>query len=294
MKFILKAIECTYLILTLIGMAHAKEWRGIVPLHSTRADVERLLGKPQLDRVETAHYELGAERVMIIYITKRCEGATDGWRVPAGTVAGVWVSYPGERPKFASLKLNETKYNKVQEGDYLDVVTYRNDEEGIAYDVNEPMGSVDLVRYYPSAKDNNYLRCPAPPDPDDGIADSRKFDSYSQIHPDEEKRRLDNFATQLSSEPYARGYIIVYARRRTAARSVNGLAECAADYLVKIRGVEKGRIVMKFGGYRDRVETELWIRPNGWRAPETARGKPDIRESQARGKRKGSQTKCKL
>jgi hypothetical protein len=35
--------------------AFAKEWRGIIPLHSTRADVEKLLGPPPND--EAALYQ---------------------------------------------------------------------------------------------------------------------------------------------------------------------------------------------------------------------------------------------
>jgi hypothetical protein len=37
------------LLLAVMSEAFAKEWRGITPLKSTRADVERLLGKPNSD-----------------------------------------------------------------------------------------------------------------------------------------------------------------------------------------------------------------------------------------------------
>ena len=41
------------LLMFLVPTVGAKEWRGITPLKSTRADVERLLGKPnQLGRYE--------------------------------------------------------------------------------------------------------------------------------------------------------------------------------------------------------------------------------------------------
>src|SRR6266849_4384328 len=45
------------LLLTGAVTSLAKEWRGIVPLHSTRADVERLLGVPTIDRSDTIVYE---------------------------------------------------------------------------------------------------------------------------------------------------------------------------------------------------------------------------------------------
>ena len=46
MKYaILKLIPIFALCLYCAELVQAKEWRGIVPLKSTRADVERLLGK---------------------------------------------------------------------------------------------------------------------------------------------------------------------------------------------------------------------------------------------------------
>ena len=44
MKRILKFIALATIILSLSETSDAKEWRGIIPLHSTRADVTRLLG----------------------------------------------------------------------------------------------------------------------------------------------------------------------------------------------------------------------------------------------------------
>ena len=38
-----------------VGTANGKGWRGIIPLHSTRADVERLLGQPT---EETSKYSV--------------------------------------------------------------------------------------------------------------------------------------------------------------------------------------------------------------------------------------------
>jgi len=45
----LHVIFATWIILTMSNNCDAKAWRGIVPLKSTRADVERLLGTPTVD-----------------------------------------------------------------------------------------------------------------------------------------------------------------------------------------------------------------------------------------------------
>ena len=69
MKYtILKVIPIFALCLYCAKLVQAKEWRGIVPLKSTRADVERLLGKPN----GLGRYEFDNERAYIDY-AKGCE-----------------------------------------------------------------------------------------------------------------------------------------------------------------------------------------------------------------------------
>lgn len=292
MKAIHKTIGCLSFMLVLSVIAQAQGWRSIEPLHATRADVEQILGKPESESPTDPSYKFKDGILSVWYSSKPCEGSSGGWRVAPGTVTGFRFSYSAPQPKFAELKLDERKYKKVIEGDFLDYVTYRNDEEGVKYEIYELQGLVFSVTRYPAAKDD-YLRCPAPPpDPDDGVEYSRKFDAYSRIPSEEEKGRLDNFATQMLSEPVSRGYIIVYSGRQTDARAASQLAKCAGDYLVRVQGVDKERIVMKYGGQREEFEIELWIRPNGYRAPEEAIGKPDIKYALVEGRKRRRQRKC--
>ena len=54
------------------GNVFAKPWRGIVPLISTRADVERLLGKPN----DFGLYELNGEAASVIFRRSIRDGVT--------------------------------------------------------------------------------------------------------------------------------------------------------------------------------------------------------------------------
>jgi hypothetical protein len=73
MKYpILKLISMVALCLYCAMLVQAKEWRGIVPLKSTRADVERLLGKPN----GPGRYEFENERAYIDY-AKGCDQSRD-------------------------------------------------------------------------------------------------------------------------------------------------------------------------------------------------------------------------
>jgi hypothetical protein len=269
-KVIEMVITWMLMALIIVNPLQAEEWRGIKPLRSTRSDVERLLGLPKTAKQDTSSYEFESESVFIIYSSGQCKDKSTGWNVPRDTVISISVN-PKVKPKLDELKLDQSKYEKVIEGDYLDFVTYRNDEAGIAYEVDAPKGLVNSVRYLPTVKDN-YLRCPAlPQNPDDGIEDSRKFDNYSNIPLDEENRRLNDFATQLQvGEPDAKGYIIVYAGRQARAGEAQARADRVKDYLVRMRGLDPAHIVTIDGGYREKTTVELWIRPNGWRAPKAS------------------------
>jgi hypothetical protein len=51
----------------------AKEWRGIIPLHSTRADVLKLLGNPKHDKSDNREYfDLDNEKVIFGWIDSTC------------------------------------------------------------------------------------------------------------------------------------------------------------------------------------------------------------------------------
>ncbi len=253
--------------LAMAGLTQAKGWRGIVPLHSTRMDVERLLGSPRESRGVASTYETENERVLVFYSGEPCK--KDGeWDVPRDTVVSFTVS-PKTKLLVAGLKLDETKYKRALDYHVQGVVYYSNREEGIRIEtrlVEREDEFVDSISYEPAAKDN-YRRCPSARRLSDGDADvatppPSKFDEYSNIPFSDEKARLDNFAIYLQKEePEFKGYIIVYAGRSTRSGGAQARAKRAKDYLVKVRGIEAARIVTIDGGCRDQLEVELYVLP---------------------------------
>jgi hypothetical protein len=61
-----------FLVLVIAGSVECAGWRGILPLHSTRTDVERQLEKPLTNRPDLAVYDYEMERVSIQYSTGPC------------------------------------------------------------------------------------------------------------------------------------------------------------------------------------------------------------------------------
>jgi hypothetical protein len=135
--------------------AVGKEWRGIVPLHSTRNDVERLFGLSSYGGGYA--YEFENERVFFQYQypDNQCGRIYGQWNVPLNTVIEVTV-YPKNKILFSSLKLKISKLKETKihiSGRYR----YFNEEEGISYAVDN--GVVAQISYLPSANDK-HLGCP--------------------------------------------------------------------------------------------------------------------------------------
>jgi hypothetical protein len=92
---------------------------------------------------------------------------------------------------------------------------------------------------------------------------ARKFDEFelTEIHYGDMKARLDNLVVEaLIKEPSSRAYLILY-------RSRNGYSRFRTwqlrDYLIKLRGIQAGRVKVVYGGYRKAPMLEMWVMPEG-------------------------------
>lgn len=252
------------IMLATVTPSSAKEWRGLVPLHSTRADVERLLGSPSIDRSDITFYEFERESVSFHYAKGPCGVESSGWNVPRDTVISIWVTPRPNLLKLADLRLDESKYKKEKDTHVQYIVNYINDAEGISYEVDTSAeGMVTLIEYLPAAKDA-HLRCPTS---SEGLEHTTKFDSYSDIPFESEKKRLDSFAEQVRRYASTQAYIMVYAGRRARAGEAEARAERAKEYLVKGRGIKAGRIATIDGGHQEELTVELFLVPPGTSPP---------------------------
>src|SRR2546423_15604886 len=108
-------VASSCLAIIMVSLVHAKEWRGIVPLHSTRADVEHLLGKPKQDfEGILVSYRLPTETIDIQYAANsQCtaEWPYDSWNVPKQTVTFIRVA-PRQETYLSDLKLDLSRFTK--------------------------------------------------------------------------------------------------------------------------------------------------------------------------------------
>ena len=155
---LLKTAGGLSLILALNFVVQAKGWRGIVPLHSTRADVEQLLGTPdRKSNKPVVRYDLEKELVYIIYSREPCStGSVYGkWAVPPDTVVSIRV-IPKKALPLSELKLDAAQYKVTHVRGVPSYTYYIDDGEGVQFDVSH--GHVNSIDYFHAAEDE-HLRC---------------------------------------------------------------------------------------------------------------------------------------
>lgn len=259
----------------------AKGWRGLVPLHATRRDVEGLLGVPKTPGGST--YEPDNQYIYVEYSDGPCEkGWPYGWNVEKDTVTSIWVSVK-ENVFLADLKIDESKYQKYTEGHIQNRVHYVNYEEGIDILVDDTTIAIVKGFFYMPTTSDEKLRCP---DAKNRLPVGRKqadsfgkFDEYGDLKPTHERYRLDNAASYAVSVTDSEIYIIAYAGREAHPGEAETRASCARDYLIKEHKISAERIRAIDGGYRERRQVEIYVEPKDGDIP---LARPTLRPSKVK------------
>lgn len=263
-----RIILCLILFLLAAETLEAKEWRGIVPLHSSRTDVERLLGPPTMDRSDTIVYESAGERASIEFSRGPCTIEFSSWNVPRDIVISIWVTPQLNEMRIANLSIDQRKFKKILDEHRPQIAHYRNEEDGVEYSVAEESGKVGLVKYFPSASDQR-LRCP---EPRNRLSETIRFAQYSNISFAAERKILDRFAQQIiryTSINYAsaQAYILAYRGKGQTVSDATSRAERAKKYLVKRHQIDPDRIETVNAGYRKKPTVKLYLVPPGGDPP---------------------------
>lgn len=114
--------------------ARAATWKGLEPLVSKRADVERVLGKPSEDRLgkdAELYFDVPEDPVTVFFVTPKFIAAR---KLPArleGTVLLILVQHPSSRETPGSMKLRANlDFERQLTGP---TETYFNPKVGIYY-----------------------------------------------------------------------------------------------------------------------------------------------------------------
>lgn len=257
----MKSIIVLASLLMVMSLAFTQDvpgWRGIVPLHSTRAQLEQLVGV--LD-IRCQCYSTETESIRVEYASGPCTGELPGWNVPADTVLSLQI-YPKKPLLFSELKIQKEDFVTTVD----DTVTtyYGNGEKGLRYAVTSA-GTVASVWYGPSIKQNK-LRCAGFPPTDGGITAYRPYYEFPFATVDDVKSRLGDFGVRLLKEPQLKGYVIVYGQRSKVDR-VDRFVKSAKAYLVEELNINPNTVEASNGGYREYATVELFLIPREWPPP---------------------------
>jgi hypothetical protein len=134
----------------------------VLLLQSTRADVEKVLGKPSSGQGYLVSYKLNDGMLDLEYYPfDRCkpsDGVTSYFNVPEWTVTEI-VFRPDRQPTIASLHLKLNQLRKAQlNPDLPQLVSYVDEKKGIEYTVASD-GRLNNVRYFPGSPFDGF-RCP--------------------------------------------------------------------------------------------------------------------------------------
>lgn len=234
-------------------------WRGIVPLRSTRTQVERELGS--LDpRCEC--YKTEKEIVHVHYATAPCTGHLPGWNVPRDTVLSMTVA-PMTEPAFSDFEPNKSDFVKTTDHSFTSY--YGDGNRGIRYSVSAS-GFVTSVSYQPSVKDN-YLRCAGFPLTDGGVTAYNRYNEFFYGKLDDITSELGAFVIQLQKSPDYKGYVIIYAPYNKKIPGIEEFSNKAKDYMIDDLRTDPRAIEVIRGGYREEATVELFLIPRQWPAP---------------------------
>lgn len=150
------------------ALKNRNSWRGLVPLHSNRRDVERLLGTRSSSRQTLVTYNTDYETVVATYSDGKCDAQGSNWKVAEGTLIELVVN-PNPSFLLRELHLDSTRYERralssnPEINDAPKVWTYIDSSNGIVIRTqSDPGGESDeivvSIKYVPAKKDDR-LRC---------------------------------------------------------------------------------------------------------------------------------------
>jgi hypothetical protein len=150
---------CLWITMSATVMGQARGWRGLVPLHSTRVDVERHLGPPtEVLSKYSMFYRTVNETVIVRYANGLPCGIGERysqWRVPANTIETILVTPQNGFP-VSQLSIAQTKFEKRSGGHRPEDIYYINDQDGESIRVY--LGDVMSMTFYPGSNDA-HLSC---------------------------------------------------------------------------------------------------------------------------------------
>ena len=239
-------------------------WNNLTPLHSARADVEKLLGKPK-DNICSlgCEYETAKEKIRVLYADKKCD--EDGWNVPTDTVLRITISsLTNDSKSPADLNLDRNKFT-VDVDDILSQ-TWTDAEEGLIYSFQQEIQlKLSGISYIPK-KSDDHLRCNGfpPYSPETQYFTMMTFRFYNSTLNKKDGLYMmfayaDSFIIHTMNTKDFKGYVIVYFDSKLSLKEYKIRLNELKKHIYKIRKIPTERITVIEGGLREDSRMEFYI-----------------------------------
>jgi hypothetical protein len=147
------AIICLFI--THSTQSELTRWHSIVPLRTTRQQVERLLGPPNRGPCACG-YSTPQGNVSVVYSQGDCVSCgSGGWDIPVDTVIRFTV-YPLKDLRLSDLNVNQAEFEKRKDIHIEGGFYYYNEENGIGIETYEDTVSSFV---FSSKTSDKKLRC---------------------------------------------------------------------------------------------------------------------------------------
>jgi hypothetical protein len=138
-------------------------WKGIKPLKTDKASVDKLLGTPEIDTDGFQGYTKDNIYVRINYSSTPCINTYFGrgeYNIAKDTVLNYEVVIKRVM-KISELEFNHEKYLKDTSGDLANFVSYIDSEDGIIITVYVQEGTeyVKTISFSPTKQDSETFKC---------------------------------------------------------------------------------------------------------------------------------------
>ncbi len=268
----------------------ANSWEGIIPLVSTRDQVEKILGKP-VDRTYFygSVYKNDKGRFTVRYALKSCD---EGWNVPIDTVLAIEIPPPeGQVNKSAKeLDLDESRY--FISGDDAFFGTWTDPVRGVQLYFRNMNQSLLWIKYIPTQADNA-RRCDGFPP----FAPEAQYYLYEEMLFNNPKAGKDGGMDSLvalglfnivyrakESKGKYKGYVLVYFDDKLPFKTYKKRLDQFRTYAKRMMTREGQEVEIIEGGinYRNKAEFYLLHSDRKPPAPTPSLPSPQFMKSKSR------------
>jgi hypothetical protein len=139
-------------------------YKGIKPLHSSKASVEQMLGKPQIDENGYHKYMTADGFLRVVYTTKPCSENNLGrgdFSVAENTVLSYRVLLT-DKPAISDLTFDRQRFPRSTSEHLLNYASYVNKDNSIsilAMNTRDGQDKVYEIAYRPTKEDSEKYKC---------------------------------------------------------------------------------------------------------------------------------------